>query len=226
MDSILTNEKYKGDALLQKSFTIDFLQHKVKKNNGEVQQYYVENSHEAIIPKNEWELVQFQMKKRKELGLSFSSKNSLSSKLVCECCGGFYGPKVWHSNDKYRKVIWQCNKKFKEKEHRCDTPTLNEVAIKQMFIKAYNLMMEENTEVIKYTKDLIGELSNFDYLDDLINAQKLEVESIEEKVSKLVLGNATKVQNQEEYVKNYNSLVERYEEENNKLQELITEREN
>lgn len=132
------------------------MQHKVKKNNGEVQQYYVENSHEAIIPKNEWELVQFQMKKRKELGLSFSSKNSLSSKLVCECCGGFYGPKVWHSNDKYRKVIWQCNKKFKEKEHRCDTPTLNEVAIKQMFIKAYNLMMEENTEVIKYTKDLIG----------------------------------------------------------------------
>jgi len=226
VDSILTNEKYKGDALLQKSFTIDFLQHKVKKNNGEVQQYYVENSHEAIIPKNEWELVQFQMKKRKELGLSFSSKNSLSSKLVCECCGGFYGPKVWHSNDKYRKVIWQCNKKFKEKKHRCDTPTLNEVAIKQMFIKAYNLMMEENTEVIKYTKDLIDELSNFDYLDDLINAQKLEVEIIEEKVSKLVLGNATKVQNQEEYIKNYNSLVERYEEENNKLQELITEREN
>lgn len=63
---ILTNEKYKGDALLQKSFTIDFLGHKTKKNEGEIPQYYVKNSHPAIIPKEEWEMVQDEMKRRKK----------------------------------------------------------------------------------------------------------------------------------------------------------------
>lgn len=58
IDSILTNEKYKGDALLQKTLTVDFLEKKIKKNEGEVPQYYVENSHSAIIEPIEWEQVQ------------------------------------------------------------------------------------------------------------------------------------------------------------------------
>ena len=57
-DSILANEKYKGSALLQKKFTIDFLQKKMKPNEGEVPQYYVEHSHPPIIPPDEWERVQ------------------------------------------------------------------------------------------------------------------------------------------------------------------------
>ena len=103
--NILRNEKYKGDALLQKTYTVDFLSHKVKKNNGEVQQYYVENSHEAIIDEREWDMVQLELARRERIGKAYSAKSLFSSKLVCGECGGIYGPKVWHSNDPYRKGL-------------------------------------------------------------------------------------------------------------------------
>lgn len=61
VESILTNERYKGDALLQKQFTVDFINKKMKNNEGEVPQYYVTDSHPAIIDRTEWELVQAEM---------------------------------------------------------------------------------------------------------------------------------------------------------------------
>lgn len=112
--SILKKEKYKGDALLQKSFTVDFLEHKKKKNEGEVQQYYIENSHEAIVEPEEWEQVQIELERRIKLKGAYSSSSLFSSKLICEDCGGFYGRKVWHSTSEYKRYIWQCNNKFKK----------------------------------------------------------------------------------------------------------------
>ena len=60
-----------------------------------------------------------------------------SGKIRCGCCGGWYGSKVWHSNDKYRRVIWQCNHKFKDKT-RCRTPHLTEDEIKAAFVRMVN----------------------------------------------------------------------------------------
>ena len=124
VESILSNEKYKGDALLQKSFTVDFLQKKIKQNDGEVPQYYVTGSHPAIIEPDEWDHVQVELARRKLLGKSYSGKSVLSTKLVCDDCGGYYGQKVWHSTDQYRRVIWQCNSKFDHK-NRCATPVID-----------------------------------------------------------------------------------------------------
>ena len=122
--SILQNEKYKGDALFQKKFTVDFLEKKMKPNEGEVPQYYVTGSHPAIIGPNEWEQVQAEFARRKTLGKAYSGKSVLSAKLVCEDCGAFFGPKVWHSTDQYRRTIWRCNGKFASEEH-CHTPALD-----------------------------------------------------------------------------------------------------
>ena len=113
IESILTNEKYKGSAILQKKFTVDFLQKKMKVNEGEVPQYKVEESHPAIIHPEEWELVQLEMKRRKASGKHHNSSSPFSAKLICGDCGEFYGSKVWHSNSKYKRTIWQCNNKFK-----------------------------------------------------------------------------------------------------------------
>ncbi|NCC68069.1 MAG: recombinase family protein, partial [Clostridia bacterium] len=71
VDSILANEKYKGDALLQKKFTVDFLQKKMKSNEGEVPQYYVEGSHPAVIVPDEWDQVQVEFARRKQLGRAY-----------------------------------------------------------------------------------------------------------------------------------------------------------
>lgn len=91
--SILTNEKYKGDALLQKTFTENYLDQTIVKNTGQVPQYYVENSHPAIIERDMWELVQVEMERRDRLGAKYSAADIFSSKLVCSDCGGFYGKK-------------------------------------------------------------------------------------------------------------------------------------
>ena len=103
--NILTNEKYKGDALLQKTFTVDFLTKKKKTNEGEVPQYYVQGSHPAIIDPREWEAVQSEFAHRKSVGKAYSGASVFASRLVCCDCGEFFGPKVWHSADVYRKEI-------------------------------------------------------------------------------------------------------------------------
>ena len=72
MLSILTNEKYKGDALLQKTFTVDFLTKKTKVNEGEIPQYYVQGNHEAIIPPSEFDKVQAELARRKSIGRGYS----------------------------------------------------------------------------------------------------------------------------------------------------------
>lgn len=97
----------------------------MKPNEGEVPQYYIEQSHEAIIDPIEWQAVQDEIKRRKAIGRAYSGKSVFASKIICSDCGGYYGHKTWHSNDKYKYSIWQCNHKF-DGEHHCETPHLNE----------------------------------------------------------------------------------------------------
>jgi len=119
--SILTNEKYKGDALLQKHFTVDFLTKKRKSNEGEVPQYYVQNSNPAIIAPDEFDAVQAEIERRKGLGRPSGCNSPFSAKLVCGDCDGFFGSKVWGSNTRYRRVIWRCNEKYRG-DKKCNTP--------------------------------------------------------------------------------------------------------
>ena len=119
--SILTNEKYKGDALLQKSYTVDFLTKKKKVNEGEIPQYYVEGNHEAIIQPEVFEMVQRELEQRQQRRGRHSGVHLFSGRIKCGGCGGWYGSKTWHSTDKYRRVIWQCNHKFEGNE-KCSSP--------------------------------------------------------------------------------------------------------
>lgn len=113
--SILKNEKYKGDALLQKSFTVDFLTKKAKKNEGELQQYYVHEGHEAIIDAMAFDYTQTLITTRYLSGREkYSGITPASSFLRCGVCGAWYGPKPEHSNDKYRKVVMMCHNRFKK----------------------------------------------------------------------------------------------------------------
>lgn len=104
INSILRNEKYKGDALLQKKFTVGFLTKKQKVNEGEIPQYYVEDNHPAIIDPLEFDMVQAEIARRQKLGRSYSGASIFSSKVICGECGSFYGQKIRHSNDPYRKL--------------------------------------------------------------------------------------------------------------------------
>ena len=99
--SILTNEKYKGDAMLQKSYTDDFLSKKKVKNYGKVPQFYIEHHHEPIIEPALFDLVQEELRGRKH---NHTVSEPLCTKLRCGACNGCFGPKLWHSTDKYGSV--------------------------------------------------------------------------------------------------------------------------
>ena len=216
--SILQNEKYKGDALLQKRFVVDFLEHKTKKNEGEVTQYYVKDSHPAIIPKEDWELVQIEITRRKKLRYNYSKKNPFFGKLVCEDCDGYYGRKVWHSNDaKRKKEVLQCNDKFKRK---CRTPTLDEDEAKAMFLKAYNSMFvnkEKTVSDIEFVKDRLTDTSDIDIKISKLNA---ELEKLVKDIETLVKENTRTVKDQEIWKKKYAELEDSYKNKVSSLDEL------
>lgn len=121
IQSILQNEKYKGDALLQKDFTVDFLTKKMKKNEGELPQYYVKEDHEPIISPWLFDYVQKRLKERGDVPGRYSGVTVLSSKLECGVCGSMYTPRPWHSTS-YNNLVWQCRNRTK-KGPKC--PTLN-----------------------------------------------------------------------------------------------------
>lgn len=207
--SILTNEKYKGDALLQKSYTVDFLTKKHKINEGEVPQYYVEDNHEAIIDPQIFELVQAEISRRKRGTERYSGISIFSTKIQCAECGGWYGSKVWHSNDKYRRIVYQCNNKFRKKTG-CKTPHLTEYEIKEYFIKAMNRLISDKEEIIANV-ELIRQMLT-DNAELIVKRDSLqgEIEVTVEMTQNIVAENARVAQNQEDYNKRYNALVERY----------------
>ena len=93
--SILQNEKYKGDALIQKTYTESYLTHKSVKNKGELPSYYIEDDHEAIVSKEVFELAQVVRKSKKKTNQY--RKNLFSQKLVCAECGGLFTKSTWTS---------------------------------------------------------------------------------------------------------------------------------
>lgn len=222
--SILQNEKCKGDALLQKEFTVDFLQKKKKKNEGEIPQYYVDGSHEPIIPPRDFDLVQAEIKRRSELGRKYSASSIFSTKLICGDCGGYYGSKVWHSTDRYRKTIWQCNKKFK-KERKCTTPTLDEKIIKEKFLKALNMSLENKDEIIENCKISIAVVSDTAEIDKKLEKLSKELETTALSVSEYVNKNASETLSQDEYINEYTKLTKKYEKKAKQREKLISEKE-
>lgn len=208
--SILTNEKYKGDALLQKRYTVDFLTKKMKVNEGEVPQYYVENSHPAIISPEVFDMVQAEMKRRKTAPTRYSGTGVFASRIICGQCGGFYGSKVWHSTSKYRRTIYQCNNKFKGEE-KCGTPHLDEETIKRLFIEAVNKLLADKDEILAGFEEIKEALFNTSSLESERTGLQNEMAVLSEIIQKCVDENARVAQSQDEYLRRYEGLASRFE---------------
>ena len=220
--SILTNEKYKGDALLQKTFCTDFLTKKMKVNEGEVPQYYVENSHPAIIEPEVFDMAQDELVRRKQSGRSHHGTSCFAGKLVCGCCCGLYGSKVWHSNSKYRRVIWQCNAKFKGKQ-KCDTPHLTEESIQQKFLAAFNGLLADRDIIITDTKELMARLTDTTGLEEEAARLRNEMAGISQSVRTLIDRNARSGIDQQDYESEYQRMAERFAELENQLKDIEAE---
>ncbi len=151
IEKMIRNEKYKGDALLQKTYTVDFLTKKrVKNDEGKVNQYYVEESHPPIIDKEMWQAVQLEIERRKQYieehklqkydyGLK---ETAFVGKVICGECGRGFRRKLWHSNTK-RVRVWQCGGRYQEKgKVGCTNIHIYEEKLHEIFIGAFNSFIE------------------------------------------------------------------------------------
>lgn len=188
------------DVHFQKYYTPDFLTKKQKINNGEVQQYYVENNHPAIIEPDTFEMVRLEMDRRLMLNGKYSGTDILTSRIKCGECGGSYGAKVWHSNDKYRKIMYQCNRKYSGKEN-CKTPAIRSDDIESRFVNVVNSMIENKDEIISNLERILDKICNKKGLSE--EKEKLENSLAEqvEKIQELIEMNSRVAQNQEKYKK-------------------------
>lgn len=165
--SILTNEKYKGDAILNKTYVVDCLSKKVKINNGERPKYYVENSHPAIIDSVTFGRVQEEMARRngkpkvKQKGTKteqgkYSSKYALTDLLVCGECGTPYRRCTWTAKGQ-KKIVWRCISRLDFGKKYCHTsPSIEESVLQNAIMNAIMGVAKRNGDVLDLLKIHIG----------------------------------------------------------------------
>ena len=144
---MLQCEKYMGDAILQKTYTIDFLTKKKVVNNGYVKKYYVRNSHEAIISKEQFYLVQEEMKRRscaneRSTRKRYSSAYPLSGLIVCGKCNGIYTRVTWQKKNN-KVYVWRCRERLKTRAIHCkQSATVRESGMIRLLIEVFNTIIK------------------------------------------------------------------------------------
>ena len=154
IESILKNEKYKGDAILQKSVTVDFLTKKRKLNDGEAPKYYLDDAHPAIISKEAWGMVQDEMQARREYGWKqYSVVHPLASKIVCENCGSFYGLKSIRRSGVFYGMFWRCNHFY---ENECNSVQILEEIIYDLLKLVVGDLFAHHEDVVRFCSELLA----------------------------------------------------------------------
>lgn len=169
----------------------------------------MENNHPAIIEPAVFDRVQKLMSVRHPGQNRNSSISPFSSRIKCGECGSWYGSKVWHSNDKYRKVIWQCNHKY-DGDCKCGMPNIAEDEIKELFVKAMNILVSDKDALIEdfeAIKDTVFDTSAL--LQERAGLQG-EMNEVAEQIEKCIAENARIAQNQDDYRKRYDALAKRF----------------
>lgn len=153
---MLSNEKYMGDSILQKTYTADYLTKRMEKNTGQVTQYYVENDHEAIIDADYWKAVQLEVKRRKDFmekyGLRtmgrYTDEQPFSSRVICGNCNNILWRRTLTRNGKKHKV-WMCSERYREKGVKgCESETVKEITLHDAFVKAWNTILANRDKYI------------------------------------------------------------------------------
>lgn len=160
IDSILTNEKYCGDVLLQKTYIDDCINKKVKKNTGQLPMYLVQNHHEGIISRETFDAAQAELarrsagkspsKKNAPTGRSrYSSKYALSDRLYCGECGTRYQRCTWRNRDGSKRIVWRCVSRVDYGSKYChDSPTLDEEPLHRAVLAAINSAVKDKDNIV------------------------------------------------------------------------------
>ena len=151
INKILRNEKYIGDALLQKTYTTDFLNKTRVKNNGIVPQYYVEGNHEAIIPKDIFLRVQEELVRRRVVKTSangkkrsYSCNHCFAQIVICGECGEIFRRIHWN-NRGCKSIVWRCISRLEPTGQECHARTVNETVLENVVVQAINMLLGDKS---------------------------------------------------------------------------------
>ena len=195
INKILRNEKYIGDALLQKTYTTDFLTKKRIKNNGTVPQYYVEDDHEAIIPKELFMQVQAELVRRRVVHVSptgkkrsFSCNHCFAQMVFCGDCGELYRRVHWN-NHGCKSIVWRCVSRLENTGLFCDARTVLESTIEQVLVTAINQTLCDKDSFLTTLRDNIATVINRESDKALADIDK-RLEELQTELLKLATSNA------------------------------------
>ena len=179
---ILQNEKYVGDALLQKTFTSDCITHKVVKNHGERPMYLVTNHHDPIIDRDTYNRVQQELARRNskrkisdktvtEQG-KYSSKYALSELLICGHCGTPYRRTTWAARGK-KQIVWRCLSRLEHGKKYCpDSPTIKEEQLHRGILRAINNYYSCRNDSVRILKANIGSVLECQGQEEILSVEK------------------------------------------------------
>ena len=199
INKILRNEKYMGDALLQKTYTTDFLTKKRIKNNGTVPQYYVEGDHEAIIPKELFMQVQAELVRRRVVHVSptgkkrsFSCNHCFAQMVFCGDCGELYRRVHWN-NHGCKSIVWRCISRLEptSAEKNCTNRTVNELLLQEITVKAFHQILTERDFFLKTLQQNIAKA--------VVNADTLSPDGIQTRLEELQKELIKKANNKQGY---------------------------
>lgn len=217
LKKILTNEKYIGDALLQKTTTVDFLTKKRIKNEGHLPQYYVENNHDAIIPKELFLQAQEELHRRNNIYTGedknkriYSSKYALSSITFCGDCGDIYRRVYWNIHGR-KEIVWRCVTRIEQGPEVCKSRTVKEGDLYDAVMTAINRLLAGGDNMIKTLEENIHAV-----IGDTTGYQISEINTLLEEKQKELISLANKG-------KDYESLADEIDNLREKRQALLVE---
>ena len=193
---ILTNEKYTGDALLQKTYVTDCITKKTRKNNGELPMYLVKNHHEPIISHSDFNRVQEEMARRSakrkiadkltktEQG-KYSAKYALSELLICGECGEHYRRVTWTAKG-FKEIKWRCINRIQYGKRKChNSPTIDEQKLQKAIVSAINEFCEVKDDVAKVLQESIDEVLDPN-LNGSIQAAQQRIDELAHNIDQLI----------------------------------------
>lgn len=197
INKILRNEKYIGDALLQKTYTTDFLNKTRVKNNGIVPQYYVEGNHEAIIPKDIFLRVQEELVRRRVVKTSangkkrsYSCNHCFAQIIICGECGEMFRRLHWN-NRGVKSIVWRCTSRLESTGVECHARTVNETVLENVVVQAINKLLGDKSTYQTQLQQNIAKV--------IRNAQKNTADEIDEQLLELQKELLKKANNKEAY---------------------------
>ncbi len=193
---ILKNEKYSGDAILQKTYVTDCITKTTRKNNGELPMYIVKNHHEPIISRNDFNRVQEEMARRSakrtiaekltktEQG-KYSAKYALSELLICGECGTHYRRVTWTAKG-FKEIKWRCINRIQYGKKKChNSPTVDEEPLQRAIVSAINEFCEVRNDVAKVLRESVTE--EFDVnLNGSVQAAQRRIDELAHNIDELI----------------------------------------